>query len=258
MFLFCFKDSFIKKERICFFMAKILLNKEKIIFVKNSAVDFNTEQGMIKSTEFKNKSGLAKTSKGKKIKFIEAFFIDLYHRKKRGPQIITLKDIGQIIAEAGLGKNSRVLDAGGGSGALSCFLANICKEVYSYEVRKDFFKLVEENKKFLGLNNLTVRNKDVYTGIEEKELNAVILDVPEPWQALKHTEKALKLGGFLVSYQTSLVQVQRLFKEIKKKPFIFVKTCETLQRNWKIEGRVVRPEIRMLGHTGWLSFFRKV
>lgn len=239
-------------------MAKILLDKEKIIFVKNSTIDFNTEQGMIKSKEFKNKTGLAKTSKGKKIKFAEAFFIDAYHRKKRGPQIITPKDIGTIITETGLGKSSRVLDAGGGSGALSCFLANLCKEVYSYEIRKDFFKLVEENKKFLGLNNLTVRNNDVYAGIEEKELDAVILDVPEPWLALKNAEKALKLGGFLVAYQTSLVQVQRLFKEIKKKPFIFIKTCETLQRNWKIEGRVVRPEIQMLGHTGWISFFRKV
>ncbi len=239
-------------------MAKILLNKEKIIFVKNPTVDFNTEQGMIKAKEFKNKNRLVKTSKSKRIKFTEAFFIDRYYRKKRGPQIITLKDIGTIIAETGLGKDSRVLDAGGGSGALSCFLANICKEVYSYEIRKDFFKLVEENKKFLGLNNLTVRNKDVYAGIEEKELEAVILDVPEPWLALKNAEKALKLGGFLVSYQTSLVQVQRLFKEIKKKPFIFIKTCEILQRDWKIEGRVVRPEIQMLGHTGWISFFRKV
>lgn len=239
-------------------MAKILFDKEKIIVVKNSTIDFNTEQGMIKSTEFKNKNGLARTSKGKKLKFAEAFFIDTYHRKKRGPQIITPKDIGTIITETGLGKSSRVLDAGGGSGALSCFLANICKEVYSYEIRKDFFKLVEENKKFLGLGNLTVKNRDVYKRIEEKELDAVILDVPEPWLALKQAEKALKLGGFLVSYQTSLVQVQRLFKEIKKKPFIFVKTCETLQRNWKIEGRVARPEIQMLGHTGWISFFRKV
>lgn len=239
-------------------MAKILLDKERVTFVKNSTIDFNTEQGMIKSKEFKNKNGLAKTSKGKKIKFAEAFFIDTYHRKKRGPQIITPKDIGTIITEMGLGKRSRVLDAGGGSGALSCFLANVCKEVYSYEIRKDFFKLVEENKKSLDLNNLTIKNKDVYTGIEEKELDAVILDVPEPWLALKQAEKALKLGGFLVSYQTSLVQVQRLFKEIKKKPFIFVKTCETLQRNWKLEGRVVRPEIQMLGHTGWISFFRKV
>ena len=239
-------------------MAKILLSTEKIVFVKNPMLEFNTERGMIKSKEFKNKNGLAKTSKGKKLKFAESFFIDSYHRKKRGPQIITPKDIGTIITETGLGKSSRVLDAGGGSGALSCFLANICKEVYSYEIRKDFFKLVEENKKFLGLNNLAVKNKDVYTGIEEKGLDAIILDVPEPWQALKNAEKALKLGGFLVSYQTSVVQVQRLFKEIKKKPFIFVKTCETLQRNWKIEGRVVRPEIQMLGHTGWISFFRKV
>jgi len=221
-------------------------------------LEFNTEQGMIKSKEFKNKNGLAKTSKGKKIRFTEAFFIDAYHRKKRGPQIITPKDIGTIITETGLGKSSRVLDAGGGSGALSCFLANICNEVYSYEIRKDFFKLVEENKKFLGLNNLAVKNKNVYAGIEEKGLDAIILDVPEPWQALKHTQRALKLGGFLVVYQTSVVQVQRLFKEIRKHSFLPVKTCETLQRNWKIEGRVVRPEIQMLGHTGWISFFRKV
>jgi tRNA (adenine57-N1/adenine58-N1)-methyltransferase len=114
--------------------------------------------------------------------------------------------------------------------------------------------------KMMGLENLRIEKKDVYQGIDEKEIDVITLDLPEPWNALQHCEKALKYGGFLVCYLPSITQVSRLIAEAKKyDSFIYLKTAEFLERNWKIDGALIaRPETEMLGHTGFLTFIRKV
>ena len=79
-------------------------------------------------------------------------------------------------------------------------MAHLCKEVITYEIRKDFINIVKTNIEFLGLDNIKIKNKNIYTGITEKNVDVVILDLPEPWQAINSAKKALKVGGFLVSY----------------------------------------------------------
>ncbi|MFC1801059.1 tRNA (adenine-N1)-methyltransferase [Nanoarchaeota archaeon] len=239
---------------------KILLTKTgKKFFVKDLNQDFHTQFGFIKKSDLKKKNILVKTNKGAEFYILEPSFTDKFKKIKRGPQIITLKDIGTIIAETGINKESTVLDAGGGSGSLSCFLAHLCKKVYSYEIRKDFVKIIKENKERLELKNLTIKNKDITTGITEKNLDLITLDLPEPWHVIKHAEKSLKPGAFLIAYLPTITQVTEFVERIKEsKKFFYIKTLENIQREWVINNKVVRPDFQMLGHTGFLIITRKI
>lgn len=240
---------------------KILISKEgKTFYIKDPNQDFHCQFGLIKSKDLKKKDGsIIKTNTGKELIIFTPSFIDSYKRIKRGAQIITRKDIGIIIAETGINKNSKVADAGAGSGALACFLANICKEVITYDVRNDFIEIVKKNKEFLNLKNLKIKKKDIYEGIDEKNIDLITLDLPEPWKALESVKKALKPGGFLVSYSPTIPQTVDFVNAVNNdKMFIHIKTVELIQREWEIEDRKVRPITTQTVHTGFLSFVRKV
>jgi len=135
---------------------KILVAEEgKIFYVRDLSKDYHCQFGFIKKEDLKKKDGSTVTTNTvKKLQILSPSFIDKYSRIKRLPQIIPLKDIGSIVATTGVNKNSKVVDAGTGSGALSFFLANIVKEVTSYEIRKDFIKIAEENIEQLQLKNV--------------------------------------------------------------------------------------------------------
>lgn len=239
---------------------KILLTKTgREFFVKDLNQDYHTEFGFVSKADLKKSNTLVKTNKGEEFYILEPSFTDQFKKIKRGPQIITPKDIGTIITETGINKKSVVLDAGGGSGSLSCFLANLVKKVYCYEIRKDFIKIIEENKKNLSLKNLTIKNKDINQGITEKNLDLITLDLPEPWHVIKHAEKSLKPGAYLIAYLPTITQVIQFVEAIKKSEKIFyLKTLENLQRTWTVNHQIVRPESQMIGHTGFIVITRKV
>src|SRR3989338_10089619 len=112
---------------------------------------------MVKKEDLKkiSGSGAVKTNKGVELAAFQPTFIDLLRKIRRAPQIIPLKDVGSIIAETGIGKDSVVVDAGTGSGGLALFLGNIVKKVITYEIRDDFASVAEENVRFLNLKNVT-------------------------------------------------------------------------------------------------------
>ena len=198
---------------------KVLITRQgKKFYAKNLDEDLHTQYGFIKSSELnKAKEGsLLKSNTNKEFFVFNPYFIDLYKKIKRDAQIIPLKDIGLIITETGINKSSRVLDAGSGSGALACFLATIAKEVITYEIREDFIEIVKSNIKFLGLKNIKVKNIDIYNKIEDKNIDVIILDLPEPWNALDNCSSALKVGGFLVSYSPSVPQVIDFVNAVRK------------------------------------------
>ena len=183
----------------------------------------------------------------------------MHRRIRRSAQIIPLKDVGLIVAETGVNNKSKIVDAGSGSGALACFLANLVKEVITYEIREDFIKIVKDNIDFLNLKNVKIKKKDIYNGIDEKNVDLVVLDLPEPWKALKSAEKALKPGAFLVSYSPTIPQVMDFVNEAREnKHFTYIKTSEIIEREWEIEGRKVRPRSQAIGHSGFISFVRKI
>lgn len=222
--------------------------------------DLHTQYGYIKGAEIeKAKPGTRlKTNTGVEMTIVDARFMDLYFKIKRSAQIIPLKDVAKIVAETGIGKNSRILDAGSGSGALCCFLANFAKKVYTYEIREDFAKIVERNIKYLDLKNVTLKMADAYENIRERNLDLVVLDLPEPWKAISNAKKALKPGGFLVNYSPTIPQVSDFVEAARKEGFAYLKTTETIEREWDVDGRKVRPKSQPIGHSGFLSFCRKV
>ena len=242
------------------FMVKILMTKEGRKFYAESGKDFHCQYGFVKAKDLRKKDGSKVISNtNKEFTIFTPGFIDLYRRIKRGAQIVSLKDIGQIIAITGIGKNSVVVDAGAGSGALACFLAHLAKKVITYDIRDDFIEIVRKNKEFLSLKNLTIKNKNIYEGIDEKNVDLITLDLPEPWMAIDSCEKALKPGGFLVSYSPSIPQVTDFVNGIRKnKNFVYLKTMELIQREWEVEERRVRPMTQGIGHTGFLVFVRRV
>ena len=237
---------------------KVLINKEGNVFsVSDLDKDVHTQFGMIKAKDLKKKK--AKTNKGVEFSVFDASFVDRFRKIKRGAQIITLKDAGCIIAETGVGNSSKVVEAGGGSGALTCVLGNLCKEVFTYEIKKEFVKIINFNIENFGLSNVKVKNKDITKGITERNVDLIVLDMPDPSPVIEHALKSLKKGGFLVTYLPSMTQVVDFANKIsKEKEFSIIKVVENIQREWKVEGKIARPEFRMLGHTGFLSFFRKV
>ncbi len=239
---------------------KVLLTDENKIFPYKGK-DVHTKWGYVKKDDIEaSKVGsVLKTSKGKELFLIEAGFKDYYSKLKRQAQIMLPKDIAAIVANCGVTKKSRVLDAGSGSGGTACMLASIAKNVYSYEKRQDHASVARENAEMLGLTNLKIKEKDIYEGIDEKKLDLVILDVPEPWLAIESAFKALVPGGWVVNYSPNLTQVKKFVQDIEAHDnFLYVKTIELIEREWEVQEKKLRPNYRMLGHTGFLTFARRV
>jgi protein-L-isoaspartate O-methyltransferase len=159
-------------------------------------------------------------------------------------------------------KIENVLEAGVGSGSLTTALASIVAptgNVVSYDIREDFIEHAMKNLKTTGLEKyVKILEKDVTKGISEKNLDAIILDIPNPWDAVGHTYKSLKVGGYLCCYSPLVSQLELTVKEMRKHSFIEIKTFENIQRDKIIGERGTRPRLNMLGHTGYLTFARKV
>lgn len=218
--------------------------------------DFSTEYGIIKKDDLKKD----KVKVGKETYYIfNADFFDKYKKIKRLAQIITLKDIGCIIANTGLNKDSKVLNAGTGSGAVDCFLGMVVKKVVSCDVRQEHLNVAKKNVEELGVENVDFRKADVYkeSSFKQKDFDVFILDVPEPWQAVKTADKVLKKGGFLVSYSPNINQTSQLVNSLSES-FIHEKTVEIIEREWSVKGKVLRPKMKDIGHTAFLTFARKI
>jgi tRNA (adenine57-N1/adenine58-N1)-methyltransferase len=178
----------------------------------------------------------------------------------RGAQVIYPKDLGPILLLADIYPGARVLESGVGSGALSMAMLRAGAEIVGYELREDFAERAVENvSSFLGeeaLSRYRVELRDCYDGIDETDLDRVVLDLPEPWNVVEHAEKALHPGGILLAYCPSIVQVMQLREKLDASNFDMPETLEVLNRTWHVEGQAVRPDHRMVAHTGFLTHAR--
>jgi tRNA (adenine57-N1/adenine58-N1)-methyltransferase len=177
----------------------------------------------------------------------------------RGAQVIYPKDLGPLLMMADVFPGARILEAGVGSGALSMTLLRAGAEVVGYELREDFANKARKNvASFLGEGcPYRVQLRDVYEGIDEAGLDRVMLDLPEPWRVVKHAATALRPGGILVSYLPTIGQVVQLRDALDAGPFVLAETIEVLQRGWHVDGQSVRPDHRMVAHTGFLTAARR-
>ncbi|HKZ49982.1 MAG TPA: methyltransferase domain-containing protein [Candidatus Nanoarchaeia archaeon] len=187
--------------------------------------------------------------------------LDILKKSKRGPATILPKDFGAIVANTGLGNGNIVVDAGAGSGWLAMQLANVVgKEgkVITYESRKEFAELSQKNFDNFGFANIKIKSKDVTRGISERNADLVCLDLQDSYKAIKHAEKALKPGGYLAVYCPQITQVIKAVNEIQKAKLTLTKVTETMERPWKVDGKVARPEHSFLSFTAFIVFARKI
>jgi tRNA (adenine57-N1/adenine58-N1)-methyltransferase len=202
-----------------------------------------------------------RTSRGQRLVAVRPTLAEFVLEMPRGAQVIYPKDLGPILVSADIFPGARVLESGVGSGALTIALLRAVGpqgQVVGYELRDDFAKKARENvDAFLGTDSpLTVEVRDVYDGIEVTELDRILLDLPEPWRVVKHAAAALSPGGILLSYLPTIGQVSRLREELAESPFGMLETYEVLHRGWHVEGQSVRPDHRMVAHTGFITHGR--
>lgn len=177
---------------------------------------------------------------------------------KRGPQVVLPKDLGVIIAFADINKDSFVLDAGAGSGWLAVGLGRVAARVVSYEVREDFAKLAANNVQRIGLSNVEVRLRDILAlGFDEKDADAVCLDMADADKAIPMAAAALKSGGVLVGYAPQTEQLSAFVSAGLANGIGDWFCCESLLRPILVRPSGVRPANVMISHTGFLAFGRK-
>lgn len=233
------------------------LYKPRSYYVRKMDQDMHVEEGAIKKEDFlKNK---ITTNKGIEFACFDATALDDMTHVKRGAQVITPKDAGIILAETGLTKESVIVEAGSGSGSLTCFLARLIKHVYSYDINQEHFDIAKQNIKDLKIDNVTFKLQDVSEKIDQEDVDAVILDMPEPWTCIETAKKAVKVGGFIVAYVPSTTQIQQFCNQIHADDDLYwIKTVEIIARKWKVKGKAVRPVSQGLGHTAFLTFVRRL
>jgi tRNA (adenine57-N1/adenine58-N1)-methyltransferase len=224
---------------------------------------FHTHAGIIEHDDIigRDEGLTVRTAKGARLTVVRPTLAQYVLEMPRGAQVIYPKDLGPILMLADVFPGARVLESGVGSGALTCALLRATGRegrVIGYELREDFAaRAIANVHKFLGDDvPLDVHVRDVYEGIDAQDLDRVVLDLPEPWRVVKHAVEALRPGGILTAYLPTILQVGRLREELAGSPFGLIESLEVLQRGWHVEGQSIRPDHRMVAHTGFLTHAR--
>ncbi len=181
----------------------------------------------------------------------------------RNTQIIYPKDAATIINETGICSGSRVVESGTGSGSLTWVLSRAVGttgHVYTYEVREDMYNGAKKNlERYADMERITMHNKDILEGINEIEVDAVVLDLATPWLLVDEAHRVLKASHFLASYSPTIEQVMKTCKAMHESgKWGMVRTLEVLQREIMVREGKTRPTTWMVGHTGYMTFARSM
>ena len=242
----------------------LYLDRKRTYLVRVEAEkSFHTHKGYIQLGDLIGKEYGTRIVSSMGIEFValKPTLRDYIFKTKRRTQISYPKDISLIVMFSGIGPGSRVVEAGTGTGALTNALAHYVKpagRVYTYEVRPEFREMAIKNLERAKVSDyVESKNKDVTEGIDEKEVDAVILDLATPWLVVPHAYTALKGSGVLVSFSPTIDQVVKVVEALTEHGFVGVETVETLIRFMQVERGKTRPQTVMTGHTGYLTFARK-
>jgi len=242
----------------------LYLNRRKTYLVKvESGKSFHTHKGFIQLDKLIGKEYGARVLSNTGVEFValKPTLRDYVFKSLRKTQIIYPKDMALIVMFSGIGPGSRVVEAGTGTGALTTALAHYVKpsgRVYSYEIREEFLEAALKNLERAGVAGFVeFKNKDVTQGIDENDVDAVVLDMATPWLVIPHAYSALKPSGVLVSFSPTIDQVVKTVEALKENYFVDIGTVECLLRGMQVERGKTRPQTLMTAHTGYITFARK-
>jgi len=242
----------------------LYLSQRKTYLIKVEAgKSFHTHKGFIKFDDLVGREYGSSVLSSLGIEFIalKPLLRDYIMKSVRKTQITYPKDIALIVVFSGIGPGSCVVEAGTGTGALTTALAHFVKpkgKVYSYEIREEFLKTAEKNLKRANLFDFVeLKNKDVTIGIDESDVDAVILDLATPWLVVPNAYNALKSCGTIVSFSPTIDQVVKTVEALNENGFVDIESVECLMRGMQVERGKTRPQTLMTGHTGYVTFARK-
>ncbi len=185
---------------------------------------------------------------------------DVLQYMPRNTQIMYPKDVGYVLVTMGIGPGVQALEAGTGSGSLTTALAWAVGpqgQVFTYEARPEMQNLARKNIEKMGFSDrVSFKLRDISEGFDERNMDALFLDVPNPYDYLAQVRQALRPGGRFGTILPTTNQVIRLLDELYKHDFAFVDVCEVLLRYYKPVADRFRPTDRMVAHTGFLIFAR--
>ncbi|MCJ7794191.1 tRNA (adenine-N1)-methyltransferase, partial [Candidatus Bathyarchaeota archaeon] len=243
----------------------IYLDARRTYMIKIEAgKTFHTHKGYLKLDELigKEYGEPVKSSLGITFTALKPALTDYIMKSSRNTQITYPKDAALIVMFSGIGPGSRVVESGTGTGALTTALAHYVGptgKVYTYELRSEFQKNAAKNlQRSKLLDYVEMKNGDVTLGIEEKDLDAVILDLATPWLVVPHAYEALKPSGIIVSFSPTIDQVVKTTEALKDNSFVFIETIECMMRAMQVERGKTRPQTLMTGHTGYITHARKI
>lgn len=243
----------------------IVTEKKKRYMVQlRSGKKFHTSEGFIDlSNLIGQPSGcVLHSNTGAVMHVFKPTFLDLLMFLPRTTQIVYPKDLGYIAAVSGVGPGYRVVEAGTGTGVLAAFLTYLVRptgRVYSYDVRLENIETATVRMRQLGLlDYIELKQGDVCEKIVEKELDAAVIDIPEPWRAVQSCYDALKPSGVWVSLSPTVEQVVQTYEALEAGGFSDLSCVELLLRNMRVKRGMTRPEFLMRGHTTYLVTARKI
>jgi tRNA (adenine57-N1/adenine58-N1)-methyltransferase len=242
----------------------LYLNERKSWIVRvEEGKKFHSHRGIVDLGELVGKPyGFEITSTlGATLKAMPADYLDHLERIARRTQVIYPKDMAYIALMANVRSGCRVLECGTGSGALTSYLAGLVRpngKVITYELREEFQANAKKNIEKLGLSDsVEFKLKDIMAGVEESDLDSIVLDMATPWLLMEVSHFALRAGGRLVSFSPTINQVEKTVEEMRRVGFVSIKAVELIMRTYKVKVNETRPDMVMVGHTGYIVSARK-
>jgi len=239
--------------------------KRRYLVTLREGGEFHSHNGYVAHSDVvgRREGVVVRSTRGSEYTVLRPTLEDVVVGMPRGAQVIYPKDLAPICMLADIGPGLRVFETGVGSGALSMTMLRYGVSIVGYELREDFANRARRNvADLLGeevLERYDVRIASSYEGIDPADagegFDRVLVDLPEPWQVVPHAERVLVAGGILVAYTPSITQAAQT-REALKGRWIDARTLEVLHRGWHIEGQAVRPDHRMVAHTGFLTAAR--
>lgn len=245
---------------------KVLLldhKRRRYLVTLDDAGEFHSHAGFVPHSDLIGaaEGTIVRSTRGAEYTALRPTLEDFVLEMPRGAQVIYPKDLAPICMLADIHPGVRVLESGVGSGALSMTMLRAGAHITGVEVREDFANRARANvAAFLGdaaLDAYDVRIGDAYEAlpVDAGLFGRVVLDLPEPWRVVPHAEHALVPGGILVAYTPSITQAAQT-REALKGRWVETRTLEVLHRGWHVDGQAVRPDHRMVAHTGFLTVGR--